>query len=113
MDAFFMRCVAIRHDAPMHIRGRIVTDRNATYEKRIRVGRGYFFLYDTRCRDHVWGRLTRHRLGGGGSDPTPVDFSGITSSSFTLSTRNLANLPGNQFGVVSCKKSKSAGNFLL
>ena len=28
-----MRCVAIRHDASMHIRGRIVTDRNATHEK--------------------------------------------------------------------------------
>ena len=28
-DAFFMRCVAIRHDASMHVRERIVTDRNA------------------------------------------------------------------------------------
>ena len=34
-----LRCVAIRHDASMHIRGRIVTDRNGTDEKRIRVGR--------------------------------------------------------------------------
>ena len=32
--------VAICHDASMHIRGRIVTDRNATHEKRIRVGWG-------------------------------------------------------------------------
>ena len=37
MDAFSMRCVAIRHYASMHIRGRIVTERNATDEKRIRV----------------------------------------------------------------------------
>ena len=37
-DAFFMRCVATRHDAFMHIRGRIVTNRNGTDEKRIRVG---------------------------------------------------------------------------
>ena len=37
-DAFFMRRVAIRQDAStMH--GRIVTDCNATHEKRIRVGR--------------------------------------------------------------------------
>ena len=34
-----MRCVAIRHETSMHIRGRIVTDRNAKHEKRIRVGR--------------------------------------------------------------------------
>ena len=34
-----MRCVAIRHDASVHIRGRIVTDRNTTHEKHIRVGR--------------------------------------------------------------------------
>ena len=34
-----MRCVAFRHDTSMHIRGRIVTDRSATHEKRIRVGR--------------------------------------------------------------------------
>ena len=38
-DAFFMRCVAISHDASMHIRGRIVTERTGTDEKRIRVGR--------------------------------------------------------------------------
>ena len=38
-DAFSMRCVAIRHDASKHIRGRIETDRNTTDEKRIRVGR--------------------------------------------------------------------------
>ena len=38
-DALFMRCVAIRHDASMHIRGRIEMNRNATDEKRIRVGR--------------------------------------------------------------------------
>ena len=36
---FFMRCVAIRHDASTYMYGRIVTDRNATHEKRIRVGR--------------------------------------------------------------------------
>ena len=29
-DAFFMPCVAFRHDASMHIRGSIVTERNAT-----------------------------------------------------------------------------------
>ena len=34
-----MRCVAIRHDASMYKQGRIVTDRNATHDKRIRVGR--------------------------------------------------------------------------
>ena len=38
-DAFFMRRVAIRHDASMHVRGRIVTERTGTDEKRIRVGR--------------------------------------------------------------------------
>ena len=37
-DAFFMRCVAIRHYPSMHIRGRIVTERTGTVEKRIRVG---------------------------------------------------------------------------
>ena len=36
---FFMRCVAIRHDASMYMHGRIVTERIATHEKRIRVGR--------------------------------------------------------------------------
>ena len=40
-DAFFMRCVAIRHDASLHIRGRIVTKRTGTDEKRIRVGRAF------------------------------------------------------------------------
>ena len=34
-----MCCVAIRHDASTYMYGRIVTDRNATREKRIRVGR--------------------------------------------------------------------------
>ena len=34
-----MRSVAIRHDASMHIRGRIVTERTGTDEKRIRVWR--------------------------------------------------------------------------
>ena len=34
-----MRCVAIRHDASTYMHDRIVTDRNATHEKRIRVGR--------------------------------------------------------------------------
>ena len=34
-----MRCAAIRHDASTYMHGRIVTDRNATDEKRIRVGR--------------------------------------------------------------------------
>ena len=38
--AVFMRSDAFRHDASMRIRGRIVTNRNATHEKRIRVGRG-------------------------------------------------------------------------
>ena len=33
-----MRCVAIHHDKSMDICGRIVTDRNVTHEKRIRVG---------------------------------------------------------------------------
>ena len=33
-----MRCVAIYHDTFMDICGRIVTDRNVTIEKRIRVG---------------------------------------------------------------------------
>ena len=37
--AFFMRCVAIRHDASTYMYWRIVTDRNATHGKRIRVGR--------------------------------------------------------------------------
>ena len=40
-DAFFMRSVAIRHDASMHIRGRIVTERTGTDEKRVRVGRAF------------------------------------------------------------------------
>ena len=40
-DAFFMRCFAIRHDASTYMHGRIVTDRNATHEKRIRVGRAF------------------------------------------------------------------------
>ena len=35
-----MCCVVIRHDASMHLRGRIVTDRNATHGKRICVERG-------------------------------------------------------------------------
>ena len=39
-DAFFMHCVAIRHDASMLKRGCIVTDRNATHQKRIRVDCG-------------------------------------------------------------------------
>ena len=34
-----MCCVAIRHDASTYMHGRIVTDRNAAHEKRIRVGR--------------------------------------------------------------------------
>ena len=38
-DAFFMRCVAIRHDASTYMHGSIVTDRNATHDKRILVGR--------------------------------------------------------------------------
>ena len=40
-DAFFIRSVAIRHDASTYMHGRVVTDRNATHGKRIRVGRGY------------------------------------------------------------------------
>ena len=43
-DAFVMRCVAIRHDASMYMHGRIATDRNATHEKRIRVGRAQVLL---------------------------------------------------------------------
>ena len=39
-DVFFMRCVAICHDASIHIRGRIVTDRNATHENASVWGRG-------------------------------------------------------------------------
>ena len=39
-SAFFMRCVAFRHHPSMHIHGRIVTERNATREKRTRVGPG-------------------------------------------------------------------------
>ena len=46
-----MRYVAIYHDASMHIRGRVVTDRNATHENRIRVGRGFV---GTRQRSCVW-----------------------------------------------------------
>ena len=33
-----MRCVAIRHDASTYMHERIVTERKATHEKRIRVG---------------------------------------------------------------------------
>ena len=36
---FFMRYVAIRHDASTYMHGRIVTKRDVTHEKRIRVGR--------------------------------------------------------------------------
>ena len=39
MYTFLMRSVAFRRDTSMHIRGRIMTDRAATHEKRIRVGR--------------------------------------------------------------------------
>ena len=34
-----MRCVAIRHDASMHIRERIATEHTGTDKKRIRVRR--------------------------------------------------------------------------
>ena len=37
-DAFFMHCVSFRQDTSMHIRGRSVTECNATHEKRIRMG---------------------------------------------------------------------------
>ena len=57
------------------------------------------------------GGLTRHRLGGGGSDPTPLGFSGITSSFITVSTWNLAHLSGHQFGVVSCKENQNRPDF--
>ena len=39
-DAFFIRAGAFCHDASTYMHGRIVTDRNGTHEKRIRVGRG-------------------------------------------------------------------------
>ena len=38
-DAFFIQCVAIRHDASTFMHGCIVTDRNVTHAKRIGVGR--------------------------------------------------------------------------
>ena len=44
---------------------------------------------------------------GEGSDPTPLGFSGITSTFITLSTWNLAHLSGHQFGVVSCKENQN------
>ena len=34
-NALFMRCVAIRHDTSTYMHERIVTDRNATHEKRM------------------------------------------------------------------------------
>ena len=39
-----MHCVAIPHDASMHVRGRIVTERTGTDEKRIRVGRALLVI---------------------------------------------------------------------
>ena len=39
-----MRCVAICHNASMHIRGRILTERTGTDEKRIRVGRAKDYM---------------------------------------------------------------------
>ena len=42
-----------------------------------------------------------------GSDPTPLDFSGIISSFITVSTWNLAHLSGHQCGVVSCKENQN------
>ena len=36
-----MRCVAFRHDASMHIRGRIVADRNATHDASVWGGVGF------------------------------------------------------------------------
>ena len=50
--------------------------------------------------------------GGGGSDPTPSVFSGITSF-ITLSTWNLAHLSGHQFGVVSCKENQNRTEFFF
>ena len=55
--------------------------------------------------------LTRHRLGGVGSDPPPLGFSGITYSFITVSTWNLAHLSGHQFGVVSCKENQNRPEF--
>ena len=40
-DAFFIRSGAFRHDVSTYMHGRIVADRNARHEKRIRVGREY------------------------------------------------------------------------
>ena len=39
-DAFFMHRVAFHHDASTCLHGRIVTERNATHEKRIPCGAG-------------------------------------------------------------------------
>ena len=44
-----MRCDAFRHDTSTYMHGRIVTDRNATHEKRIRAGRA--FVYPTLSLD--------------------------------------------------------------
>ena len=49
-----MRYVAFRHDASMHIRGRIVTDRNKTHGKRIRVGRALAINCKHSKTDQEW-----------------------------------------------------------
>ena len=57
-----MRSVAIRHDASIHIRGRIVTDRSTTHEKRIRVGRALTFNADAQNASiHIRGRIVTDR----------------------------------------------------
>ena len=43
--AFFIRSGTFRRDTSTYMNGRIVTDRNATHQKRIRVGRGLVPLY--------------------------------------------------------------------
>ena len=53
-----MPCVAIRHDASMHTRGRIVTERTGTDEKRIRVGR----VLHLQGKKHCYKRLTAREI---------------------------------------------------
>ena len=54
-----MRRAAIRHDASTYMHGRIVTDSNATHEKRIRVGRA---LLLTKTSIYSSGRRVTGRL---------------------------------------------------
>ena len=50
----FLRYVAFRHDASMHKRGRSVTDRNATHEKRHRVERALVVYYCVSGTCNIW-----------------------------------------------------------